>query len=279
MILLKYIKDIDNAVDIFKRKNKSIGFVPTMGALHDGHISLIEKSKTNHDITLCSIFINPTQFNNVIDLQKYPITLERDIVKLEKAGCDVLILPSTKEMYPADKENDHYELGMLENILEGSFRPNHFQGVCIVVDKLLKIVKPSALYLGRKDYQQCMVIKKMMVDKNYDIEFNICDTVRETDGLAMSSRNMRLTEMERQKALCIIESLILIRNNIVPGELDYLKKEAAGLLEKNGYKVDYTEIADAETLELQHKWDGKKKLVALVAAYLNDVRLIDNIIL
>ena len=279
MILLKYIKDIDITVDIFKRKNKSIGFVPTMGALHDGHISLIEKSKTDHDITLCSIFINPTQFNNVIDLQKYPITLERDIDKLEKAGCDVLILPSTKEMYPADKENDHYELGMLENILEGSFRPNHFQGVCIIVEKLLKVVKPSALYLGRKDYQQCMVIKKMMVDKNYDIEFNICDTVRETDGLAMSSRNMRLSEMERQKALCIIESLILIRNNIVPGELDYLKKEAAGLLEKNGYKVDYTEIADAETLELQHKWDGKKKLVALVAAYLNDVRLIDNIIL
>ena len=279
MILLKYIKDIDITVDIFKRKNKSIGFVPTMGALHDGHISLIEKSKTDHDITLCSIFINPTQFNNVIDLQKYPITLERDIDKLEKAGCDLLILPSTKEMYPADKENDHYELGMLENILEGSFRPNHFQGVCIVVDKLLKIVKPSALYLGRKDYQQCMVIKKMMVDKNYDIEFNICDTVRETDGLAMSSRNMRLSQMERQKALCIIESLVLIRNNIVPGELDFLKKEATDFLEKNGYKVDYTEIADAETLELQHKWDGKKKLVALVAAYLNDVRLIDNIIL
>ena len=279
MILLKYIKDIDNAIDIFKRKNKSIGFVPTMGALHDGHISLIEKSKADHDITLCSIFINPTQFNNVIDLQKYPITLERDIDKLEKAGCDVLILPSTKEMYPADKENDHYELGMLENILEGSFRPNHFQGVCIIVEKLLKVVKPSALYLGRKDYQQCMVIKKMMVDKNYDIEFNICDTVRETDGLAMSSRNMRLNEMERQKALCIIESLVLIRNNIVPGELDYLKKEATDFLEKNGYKVDYTEIAEAETLELQHKWDGKKKLVALVAAYLNDVRLIDNIIL
>lgn len=279
MILLKYIKDINIAVDIFKRKNHSIGFVPTMGALHDGHISLIEKSKTDQDITLCSIFINPTQFNNVIDLQKYPITLERDIDKLEKAGCDLLFLPLTKEMYPADKENDHYELGMLENILEGSFRPNHFQGVCIIVDKLLKIVKPSALYLGRKDYQQCMVIKKMMADKNYDIELNICDTVRETDGLAMSSRNMRLNEMERQKALCIIESLILIRNNIVPGELDYLKKEAAGFLEKNGYKVDYTEIADAETLELQHKWDGKKKIVALVAAYLNDVRLIDNIIL
>ena len=279
MILLKYIKDIDNAVDIFKRKNKSIGFVPTMGALHDGHISLIEKSKTDHDITLCSIFINPTQFNNVIDLQKYPITLERDIDKLEKAGCDLLILPSTKEMYPADKENDHYELGMLENILEGSFRPNHFQGVCIIVEKLLKVVKPSALYLGRKDYQQCMVIKKMMADKNYVIELNICDTVRETDGLAMSSRNMRLSQMERQKALCIIESLVLIRNNIVPGELDFLKKEATDFLEKNGYKVDYTEIADAETLELQHKWDGKKKLVALVAAYLNDVRLIDNIIL
>ena len=279
MILLKYIKDIDNAVENFRTKKQSIGFVPTMGALHDGHISLIEKSKKKQAITVCSIFINPTQFNNVDDLQKYPITLENDIDKLEKAGCDVLFLPSVNEMYPSGQANAHYELGMLENILEGRFRPGHFQGVCIIVDKLLAAVQPTALYLGRKDYQQCLVIQKMMTDRKYNIELNICDTIRETDGLAMSSRNMRLNEMERQKALCIIESLILIKNNIVPGKLDDLKNEATEFLKKNGYKVDYTEIAEAETLELQHEWDGKNKLVALVAAYLNDVRLIDNIIL
>ncbi len=279
MILLKYIKDIDNTVKKLRKKKQSIGFVPTMGALHDGHISLIEKSKLAHDIIICSIFVNPTQFNNATDLQKYPITLEKDIDKLEKAGCDILFLPSVNEMYPVGKENRHYELGMLENILEGSFRPGHFQGVCIIVDKLLAAVQPNALYLGRKDYQQCLVIQKMITDKNYNIELNICDTIREADELAMSSRNMRLKVIERQKALCIIESLKLIKKNIVPGKLAYLKKEATEFLEKNGYKVDYTEIADAKTLELQNEWDGKKKLVALVAAYLNEVRLIDNIIL
>ncbi|MCY7291303.1 MAG: pantoate--beta-alanine ligase [Ferruginibacter sp.] len=279
MILLKYIKDVDNAIENCKQKNQSVGFVPTMGALHDGHISLIEKSKLAHEITICSIFVNPTQFNNATDLQKYPITLEKDIDKLEKAGCDILFLPSVIEMYPVGKENEHYELGQLEKILEGSFRPGHFQGVCIIVDKLLAAVQPTALYLGRKDYQQCLVIKKMMADKNYNIELIICDTVREPDGLAMSSRNMRLNDTERQQAMGIIESLKIIKNNIAPGELDYLKKITSDFLEKKGFKVDYIEIADAQTLELQYEWDGKKKLIALVAAYLNEVRLIDNIVL
>jgi pantoate--beta-alanine ligase len=277
MILIKNIKDIDSKVKKYKEQKQSVGFVPTMGALHEGHISLIKKSKSENIITICSIFVNPTQFNNAIDLQKYPITLEKDIDKLEEAGCDILFLPSLTEMYPAGHKNEHYELGMLEKILEGSFRPGHFQGVCIIVDKLLAAVKPSSLYLGRKDYQQCMVIKKMMADKNYNIKLHICETIREPDGLAMSSRNMRLNNDERQQALCIIESLKIIKNNIVPGELTSIKKEATIFLEKNGYKVDYTEIADALTLEIQNEWDGKKQLVALVAAYLNEVRLIDNI--
>ena len=279
MILLKYIKDVDNALQKSRLHNKSVGFVPTMGALHDGHISLIKKSKLENDLTVCSIFVNPTQFNNAADLKKYPVTTETDINKLEKVGCDILFMPSVEEMYPVNNEPEYYELGMLETILEGSFRPGHFQGVCMIVDKLLAIVKPTSLYIGRKDYQQCMVIKKMMADKKYNITLHICDTVRETDGLAMSSRNMRLNFEERQQALCIIESLNLIKNNIVPGELIFIKNDATNFLEKNGYKVDYTEIADAKTLELQNEWDGKKKLVALVAAYLNTVRLIDNIVL
>jgi len=279
MILLKYTKDIDNVLQKCKQNNKTIGFVPTMGALHDGHISLVKQSTADNLITVCSIFVNPTQFNNVTDLQKYPITLESDINKLEQAGCDILFIPSIIEMYSTEKENEHYELGMLEKILEANFRPGHFQGVCIIVDKLLAAVKPTILYLGKKDYQQCMVIKKMMVDKQHNIALHICDTIRESDGLAMSSRNMRLNKEERQKALCIIKSLKMIKNNIVPGELGSLKKEATNYLEKNEYKVDYTEIADADTLELQNEWDGKRRLVALVAAYLNDVRLIDNIVL
>lgn len=274
MTLLKYIKDVENVLKTFKG---SIGFVPTMGALHEGHISLVNKSKSENLITVCSIFVNPTQFNNIIDLQKYPKTLDKDIDTLEQAACDILFLPSIEEMYPPGEEIEQYDLGRLEQILEGSFRPGHFQGVCMIVDKLLKAVKPTDLYLGRKDYQQCMVIKRMIVKKNYKITLHICDTIREIDGLAMSSRNMRLNSEERQQALTIIESLNMIKNSIEPGELDSIKKEATIFLEKNGYKVDYTEIADAQTLDIQHIWDGKKKLVALVAAYLNDVRLIDNI--
>lgn len=279
MIIIKDIKTLKNQLTNIKNNSKTIGFVPTMGALHYGHISLIERSNEENDFTVCSIFVNPTQFNNKADLEKYPITLEADIKKLEKSNCTFLFFPSVAEMYPANEENKMYELGYLETILEGKYRPGHFQGVCIIVDKLLAAVMPHTLYLGRKDYQQCMVIKKMMQGKPYNIKLSICETIREKDGLAMSSRNMRLNEKERQAALCIIESLKMIKDGLQEGALLQLKKDSTTFLEKKGYKVDYTEIADAETLELQEQWDGKKKMVALVAAYLNEVRLIDNIIL
>lgn len=279
MIVIKDILTLQKHLFSYKDAGKTIGFVPTMGALHDGHISLVQKAISENDVLVCSIFVNPTQFNNPADFQKYPITLGADIEKLEKAGCGILFLPSVEEMYPSNEKNEHYKLGFLEKILEGKYRPGHFQGVCMIVDKLLAAVTPSALYLGRKDYQQCMVIAKMMQLRHYNIRLNICDTVREKDGLAMSSRNMRLNEVERKQALRIIESLNLIKNNIKKGNIEFLKKDAALFLESNGYRVDYTEIADAETLQLQHEWDGEKKLVALVAAYLNEVRLIDNIVL
>jgi len=279
MIIIKRTQKIKDFVSELTLGGKKIGFVPTMGALHDGHISLIKKSKSQNFLTICSIYVNPTQFNNVIDLNKYPVTLESDIDKLEMAACDVLFLPSTDEMYLNDEVNEHYDLGMLEHILEGKYRPGHFQGVCIIVDKLLKAIKPNTLYVGKKDYQQCMVINKMITDKKYEVILEICDTIRTPGGLAMSSRNLRLNELERIDALKIIETLINIKKDIKPGNLEEIKIEATKYLTKNGYKVDYTEIADAATLNIVNDWDGKVKLVALVAAYLNNVRLIDNIFL
>lgn len=279
MVIIKEQKKIGEFIKSLKISSQNIGFVPTMGALHEGHISLIKKSRSENVTTVCSIFINPTQFNNLIDLKKYPVTLESDIYLLEKTGCDVLFLPTSAEMYIAGEDNEHYELGFLENILEGIYRPGHFQGVCIIVDKLLKAINPTTLYLGRKDYQQCMVISKMMSIKHKNVILQICETIREQDGLAMSSRNMRLNEVERQYAVKIIECLNYIKNNIQPGNLEEIKLNATNYLTKNGYRVDYTEIADANTLEIVQEWNGEQKLVALVAAFLNDVRLIDNIIL
>ena len=279
MIILKTRTKIQQTTAEIKKKGKRIGFVPTMGALHEGHISLLKKSKEENDFTVCSIFVNPTQFNNTIDLQKYPVTIEKDINRLEKAGCDLLFLPLAAEMYTQGEQHKHYKLGMLETILEGKYRPGHFQGVCIIVDKLLGATLPSTVYLGKKDYQQCMVITKMIADLNYNVEVQLCETMREPDGLAMSSRNARLNNDERLNALKIFQSLKYIQEEIKPGDLNNLKLSATKFLTDNGYKVDYTEIADAQTLEIVDVWDGKKNLVALVAAYLNEVRLIDNLIL
>ena len=279
MILVKHKADLLKHLEHTRSSGCSVGFVPTMGALHSGHISLIEQSRIYNDFTVCSIFVNPTQFNNPADLLKYPVTLEDDINKLEKSGCDLLFFPCKEEMYLPGEIPVQYDLGYLENILEGKYRPGHFQGVCRIVDKLLTAVMPDSMYLGRKDYQQCLVIKKMMVLQGYETKMQICETIREEDGLAMSSRNLRLKPAERQTAVKIIESLMMIKKGMQPGDLSEIKNKASAFLESFGYKVDYTEIADAETLEIQHTWDGKKKTVAVAAAYLNEIRLIDNILL
>jgi len=279
MILVKNIEILERYVSANRAAGRKTGFVPTMGALHAGHISLIEASKKENELTYCSIFINPTQFNNASDLKKYPVTIEADIDLLEKAGCDLLFLPSAEDMYPKDKQKEHYELGYLETILEGKYRPGHFQGVCMIVDKLLRLVQPTRLYLGSKDYQQCMVIAEMIHRKKIPVELRICETLREPDGLAMSSRNMRLDEQQRKQAVAIIECLKMMKHDLRPGNLSALKKEAVYFLQDKGFKPDYAEIADAQTLEVLEEWDGSKKIVALIAAYLDEVRLIDNIIL
>ena len=282
MILFKKATDLRKWLDAQSKKGNSIGFAPTMGALHAGHISLVEMSKSANPVTVSSIFVNPTQFNDPKDFEKYPITLEKDIAKLEAAGCDVLFIPSVKEMYPDGvKPTMHYDLGYLETILEGKFRPGHFQGVCMVVHRLLEIVQPNNLYLGQKDYQQCMVITKLieLIGLNKEIRLNICPTLREIDGLAMSSRNMRLKADERKTAAAIYKSLSFIKKNLYQNNIVGIKEQAQAMLEEAGFRIDYVEITDAKNLSVVNNWDGKEKIVAVVAAFLNEVRLIDNMLL
>ena len=277
MIIFKKRIDISNYIENYKKTSNKTGFIPTMGALHNGHLSLIASSKKTDTLTICSIFVNHTQFNNTADFEKYPVTIEKDIDLLEKAGCNILFLPSVDEIYPADSSTTlPYELGFIETVLDGKYRPGHFQGVCNVVQRLLDIVQPNTIYLGQKDYQQCMVIKKLTELIQSPTQIIICPTLRESDGLAMSSRNMRFTPVERIKAVRISEVLLFIKQQIKPGNLENLKQHCINYLTNEGYNVDYVEIANATNLRLVQNWDGKTKLVALVAAFLNEVRLIDN---
>ncbi len=280
MVLFKKTADLSNWLESQRKNNCRVGFVPTMGALHTGHLSLVDSSKKENDITVASIFVNPTQFNDPKDLKKYPVTIEKDIDMLEKTGCDVLFLPPVKEIYPdgaASQKN--YDLGFLETVLEGKYRPGHFQGVCMVVERLLNIVDPHNLYLGQKDYQQCMVITRLTELMGKPINVDICPTLREKDGLAMSSRNMRLSTEERKTATAIYKCLSLAKEKLQAGNIIPLKNEMKAMLEKAGFKIDYAEIADAATLELIDEWDGQRKLVAVIAAFINEVRLIDNMII
>ena len=280
MIILKKAADLTEYLSQKRKKGGQIGFVPTMGALHSGHSSLVGFAKQAGEICVCSIFVNPTQFNNKADFENYPSTIERDIDELEKAGCDILFLPAVVEIYPGGMENkDPYPLGFVETVLEGKYRPGHFQGVCQVVHRLLSITEPDRLYLGQKDYQQCLVIKKLIGLIHSNTELVICPTVREADGLAMSSRNLRLNMSERKEAVKIAETLAFIKKEIRPGYLGDLKERAKQYLEAEGFKVDYVEIADAGTLELQDNWNGKLPLVSLAAAFLHEIRLIDNMLL
>jgi pantoate--beta-alanine ligase len=279
MIVFKQAGELTGYLERERNKGKKTGFTPTMGALHEGHLSLVRSSRTENDITVCSIFINPTQFNNSEDLRLYPVTIEKDIEMLLSAGCDILFLPERSEIYPTGYEARHYDLGDLENILEGFYRPGHFQGVCQVVERLLEIVISDNLYLGQKDFQQCMVIKKMIDQpgNNRSVKLKIMPTIREADGLAMSSRNLRLSKEERALALTIYNELCTIkagRRNFDPEEL---KKNAVSHLEDKGFVVDYVEICNANDLSPANGSEGD--LVALIAASIGQVRLIDNMLL
>jgi len=280
MILFKHTKDLKSYIQNDSITHSSIGFVPTMGALHNGHISLIQAARLENELVVASIFVNPTQFTDLTDFEKYPSTIEADILKLEKAGCDILFLPSIADIYPnGSSPIQSYDLGHLDSILEGQYRPGHFQGVCQIVHLLLEIISPGKLYLGQKDFQQCLVIKKMISLIGIDTSVIICATQREPDGLAMSSRNVRLSLSERQKAAFLFKTLCYIKENIMLNDFENLKQRAQNILTEQGFKVDYVAISNAQTLKNIQNWDGKTTLVALVAAYANQVRLIDNLIL
>ena len=271
--LTQYIKSL--------KPDKTIGFVPTMGALHQGHLSLIEASKDQCDVTVCSIFVNPTQFNDPKDYEKYPVTIEQDILLLTQQGTDILFLPSSNEIYPDGTTSlPHFELGELENVLEGKYRPNHFQGVCQVMNRLLDIVQPDILFLGKKDYQQCMVISKLIELNQLPIKVSIQSTLRENDGLAMSSRNTRLSVEGRKKAVALFRTLLYIKEQLFKEDSESLIEEANGKLLAAGFeKVDYIVIADAKTLKPLDVIDESTEAVVLTAAYLEGVRLIDNMLL
>ena len=280
MILLKHPNDLSSFIQNGSIDHNSIGFVPTMGALHEGHLSLIHTARLENALVISSIFVNPTQFTELTDFEKYPSTIEADILKLEKAGCDILFLPSVADMYPnGSSPSQQYDLGHLDSILEGEFRPGHFQGVCQIVHLLLEIISPGRLYLGQKDFQQCLVIKKMISQIGMDTSVIICPTQREPDGLAMSSRNVRLSHLERKKAANLFNTLSYIKENIQLEDLENLKQMAQNILIEQGFKVEYIAISKAQTLETVQNLDGKSTLVALVAAYINQVRLIDNLVL
>jgi pantoate--beta-alanine ligase len=222
-----------------------------MGALHEGHLTLLVSAKKASDVTVCSIFVNPTQFNDPKDFEKYPVTIEKDIELLIQNGCDILFLPTVKEMYPEGTNTEHrYSLGTLETVLEGHYRPGHFQGVCRIVDKLLSAVQPDFLFMGQKDFQQCMVINSLLNQKFDRIELKIVPTVRENDGLAMSSRNVRLSPEGRKKAVVLSKVLQNIIASLPSKPFDELVKEEKQQILSAGFShIDYLEICIPETLQ------------------------------
>lgn len=256
---------------------KTIGFVPTMGALHAGHLSLIEQARRQCDIVVSSIFVNPTQFNDPKDLERYPRPIAADTEKLEQAGCDALFNPQVDEMY-AGNEQWHLDIGELEHLLEGASRPGHYQGVMQVVNKLFDIVEPDKAYFGQKDFQQFMVISKMIELLNLPVKLVMCPIERETDGLAMSSRNVHLTADDRLHALALSKTLQWVKDNFDRNNITALKTGAfAAINNEPGVEADYFEIADGDTLHKANK--NSQTIVALAAAKVGKTRLIDNMII
>jgi pantoate--beta-alanine ligase len=262
----------------FHSAEQKIALVPTMGALHKGHVSLIHLAQEQAEFVVCSIFVNPTQFTDQKDLEKYPRPLEHDIKMLEEAGCDVVFMPSVQEMYP-EVENWHIDLGPAEFVLEGEFRKGHYQGVTQIVKKLFDAVNPDVAFFGQKDFQQVLMIKNMVAHFNLAIQIVSCPIIREEDGLAMSSRNIHLSPNDRKNALVLSKALEYVKSNYHSKSVDELLNEAKDMINQTeGVSLDYFTIANKETL-LPESNKASGELVALVAAKVGETRLIDNTLL
>ncbi len=277
---LEIIKTIA-ALQIHLQKQSSqkpVGLVPTMGALHNGHLSLIKTAQAQAAMVVCSIFVNPTQFTNISDLEKYPKPVEADLSKLEQAQCDILFMPDVQEMYP-QKEHWHLNIGEIEHRLEGKFRPGHYQGVMQIVYKLFMAVKPDLAFFGQKDFQQIRVIEKMTELKKLPVKLVVCPIIREADGLAMSSRNIHLSDQERKHALVLSWALSQLKKSYVKEASPELRKEAMELISAEPQvQLEYLEIVNMDNLN-QDTSDPTQGIIALLAAKVGQTRLIDNMIL
>ncbi|MDO4782093.1 MAG: pantoate--beta-alanine ligase [Capnocytophaga felis] len=272
-------KELKNTISTYKKAGKSIGFVPTMGALHEGHLSLISKSLSENDVTVMSIFVNPTQFNNAEDLKKYPRTLEADVEKIKKISEKVIVYaPNTEDIYGENVVSEKFNFEGLDKVMEGEFRPGHFDGVGTVVKKLFEIVTPDKAYFGEKDYQQLLIINKMVTQTQLPVQVIGCPIIRDEKGLALSSRNQRLSKEKQTEATYIYQVLQEVKNQFNtknPTEIgNWVKKQFET---KEGFELEYFIIAEADTLIEITKKESGKKYRAFIVVYVDGVRLIDNL--
>lgn len=276
MKVLKSKKTLIDYVERQREMGKKIGFAPTMGSLHEGHLSLYKAAKKENDEVISSIFVNPTQFNNPDDFQKYPKTLEKDLELLEKAGVDAVYVPNVEEMYPDGLNSKKYDFDGLENEMEGKYRPGHFDGVGTIVEELFRQVQPHNAYFGEKDYQQLAIIKKMVEKTKLPVKIHGVPTLREEDGLAMSSRNVRLTETQRKEATIIYETLTKVKEWFKVISLEEIKQKVTDIFRNSNFELEYFVIADEKTLKETDYFYKDKNYRAFIVAYADDVRLIDN---
>lgn len=277
MILNKSLPEILSWVEIQKQSGKKIGFVPTMGALHQGHISLVKKSKEENDVTIVSVFVNPTQFNNAEDLKKYPRTQEADIQILENSGCDAVFFPSVEDIYPKGENSDEFNFEGIENQMEGKFRPGHFNGVATVVKRFFEIVQPQKAYFGEKDFQQLRIIQELVKKLNFPLEIVPVPIMREDDGLAMSSRNTRLTKEMREESPKIFQILSEAKEFLKTNSVEATKNFVQEKFNQTKLDLEYFEIADEQTLQSVSEKEKNQKLRGFVAVFAGEIRLIDNI--
>lgn len=277
MEVIHTIKDLQTALSALKAQGKKVGLVPTMGALHTGHASLVRRSADENEVTVVSVFVNPTQFNDKNDLVKYPRTLDADCRLLEACGAAFVFAPSVEEMYP-QPDTREFSYAPLDSVMEGAFRPGHFNGVCQIVSKLFDAVQPHRAYFGEKDFQQLAIIREMVRQMKYDLEIVGCPIVREADGLALSSRNARLSAAERENALNISQTLFKSRTFAAAhsvGETQKMVEDA--IAAAPGLRLEYFEIVDGNTLQRIGNWDETSYAVGCITVFCGDVRLIDNI--
>jgi len=278
MEVFKEISTLREHLKTQRTEGKKIGLVPTMGALHEGHLTLVRSSIKENDITVCSVYVNPTQFNNQADLKNYPRELQKDIDLLKKEGCNVVFTPDDGVMYP-DKASINISFGKLEEVMEGSFRPGHFNGVATIVSKLFNIVDPDKAYFGQKDLQQFLIIKQLVKGLSFPVELRCVDVVRESNGLAMSSRNLRLSQEDKKKSVILHQSLVNAKKSLSEGgAVQHVKSEATSFLDVDGVDLEYFEIVDGDTLREISNISEQKNVAICVAAFIGGVRLIDNIV-